>query len=154
MDEVHETAEVTLNGHELGAAWKGVRRLRCRDAVRPGAVVLVHDGGGDRTNSIAAVRTVIGERLAEGWTFTLPSGGVAPTVTSLSSDFEDGLVAYARVSPKSPLPSILFARPPNLKAVEAQIGQWAPSERDKLFGHVYGMWVAGLLRLPSDERPW
>ncbi len=68
-----------------------------------------------------------------------------------SRDFEDGLVAYARVSPRSPLPSILFGRPPNLKSVEAQIGQWAPAERDKLVGHVYGMWVAGLLRLPGDE---
>lgn len=62
-----------------------------RAAVTPGAVVLVHDGGGDRANGIAAVRTVLGERLAEGWTFTLPTGGAAPTVTSLSSDFEDGL---------------------------------------------------------------
>jgi hypothetical protein len=36
LGRVHETAEVTLNGHELGAAWRGVRRLRCRDAVRSG----------------------------------------------------------------------------------------------------------------------
>lgn len=74
-----------------------------------------------------------------------------------SRDFEDGLVAYARVAPTSPLPGILFSRPPNLRAVEAQIGQWAPAEREELLSHVYGMWVAGLLRLPSDtlvdERP-
>lgn len=74
-----------------------------------------------------------------------------------SRDFEDGLVAYARVAPTSPLPGVLFSRPANLKAVEAQIGQWAPAEREKLLSHVYGMWVAGLLRLPSDtvvdERP-
>lgn len=68
-----------------------------------------------------------------------------------SRDFEDGLVAYARVSPKSPLPSILFSRPPSLEAVLTQIEQWAPMERDKLLGHVYGMWVAGLLRLPGDD---
>lgn len=47
---------------------------RLRDAVRPGEVVLVHDGGGDRAGSVAAVRTVVAERLAAGWRFTLPRG--------------------------------------------------------------------------------
>lgn len=47
-----------------------------REAITPGAVVLVHDGGGVRETSIAAVRTVIAEHLAEGWTFTLPAGGL------------------------------------------------------------------------------
>lgn len=46
-----------------------------QDAVAPGAVVLLHDGGGDRSNSVVAVRTVVPERLAAGWTFTLPAGG-------------------------------------------------------------------------------
>lgn len=48
-----------------------------RAATRPGQVVLVHDGGGDRTGSLAAVRTVVTERLADGWTFTLPEGAPA-----------------------------------------------------------------------------
>jgi endo-1,4-beta-xylanase len=47
-----------------------------REAMTPGAVVLVHDGGGVRETSIAAVRTVVAEDLAEGWTFTLPAGGL------------------------------------------------------------------------------
>ena len=47
---------------------------RLREAMRPGELVLVHDGGGDRAASVAAVRTVVGERLAAGWTFTLPAG--------------------------------------------------------------------------------
>jgi endo-1,4-beta-xylanase len=47
-----------------------------REAITPGAVVLVHDGGGVRETSVAAVRTVVAERLAEGWTFTLPAGGL------------------------------------------------------------------------------
>jgi peptidoglycan/xylan/chitin deacetylase (PgdA/CDA1 family) len=47
-----------------------------RAAVQPGAVVLVHDGGGERVNGIAAVRTVVSEKLAEGWVFTLPQGGI------------------------------------------------------------------------------
>ncbi|MGH9352415.1 MAG: glycosylhydrolase-like jelly roll fold domain-containing protein, partial [Terriglobia bacterium] len=33
---VHETAEVLLNGVGLGAAWKGLRRLHCGSALKPG----------------------------------------------------------------------------------------------------------------------
>ncbi len=48
-----------------------------RAAVKPGELVLVHDGGGDRTNTVVATKTVVAERLASGWTFTLPTGGRA-----------------------------------------------------------------------------
>ena len=65
-----------------------------RAAMKPGQVVLTHDGGGDRSGTLAAVRTVVTERLAAGWQFTLPAGGAddpgVPT-TSLSTGFEDGL---------------------------------------------------------------
>ena len=44
-----------------------------RTAFVPGQLVLVHDGGGDRAGSIEAVRTVVSEKLSEGWTFTLPA---------------------------------------------------------------------------------
>ena len=47
---------------------------RLRAAMRPGELVLVHDGGGDRHGSIAAVSTVVRERLAAGWRFVLPRG--------------------------------------------------------------------------------
>lgn len=43
-----------------------------RAALRPGGLLLVHDGGGDRRGTVAAVRRVVGEALADGWTFTLP----------------------------------------------------------------------------------
>lgn len=57
----------------------------------PGQVVLVHDGGGNRSAGVAAVKTVVAELLADGWTFTLPAGGAAPRgVTLADSDFEDG----------------------------------------------------------------
>jgi len=36
LGRVHETAEAELNGVALGAAWKGLRRLSCRDAIKPG----------------------------------------------------------------------------------------------------------------------
>jgi len=61
-----------------------------RAAVQPGAVVLVHDGGGDRTNGVTAVENVLPELLADGWTFTLPRGGAPVGAYSKSFDFEDG----------------------------------------------------------------
>ncbi len=42
-------------------------------AVEPGAIVLVHDGGGrDRTATILAVGAVIDQLQAQGWQFTFP----------------------------------------------------------------------------------
>jgi endo-1,4-beta-xylanase len=49
---------------------------RLRAAMVPGEVVLVHDGGGPRAASVAAVRTVVEERLAAGWRFVLPTSVV------------------------------------------------------------------------------
>src|SRR5690606_2854179 len=68
-----------------------------RTAVAPGAGGLVHDGGGNRASSIAAVRNIITERLAEGCTVTLPGGGVLGSVAPLDRTFafEDGLQGWA-----------------------------------------------------------
>jgi peptidoglycan/xylan/chitin deacetylase (PgdA/CDA1 family) len=46
--------------------------------LRPGAVVLMHDGGGDRTQTVAALRWLLPRLRDAGWRFTL-----AP-VTTLS----------------------------------------------------------------------
>lgn len=40
--------------------------------VLPGGVVLLHDGGGDRSQTVAAVASVIPRLRADGWTFTVP----------------------------------------------------------------------------------
>lgn len=50
---------------------------RLRDGITPGAVVLLHDGGGDRSQTVDAVEQVIPEFKAQGWSFDLPakSGG-------------------------------------------------------------------------------
>ncbi|WP_295779414.1 endo-1,4-beta-xylanase, partial [uncultured Microbacterium sp.] len=68
-----------------------------RAAMKPGQTVLVHDGGGDRSGSLAAVRTVVTEHLAEGWTFSLPVGATSaaggdpqPGAVLLASDFDSG----------------------------------------------------------------
>ncbi len=65
--------------------------LRTTITSNPGEIVLVHDGGGNRTPGVNAVKTVVAELLADGWIFTLPAGGAAPKgVTLVESDFEDG----------------------------------------------------------------
>jgi endo-1,4-beta-xylanase len=43
-----------------------------RAAMRPGELVLAHDGGGEREATVDAVAAVVTERLAQGWSFTLP----------------------------------------------------------------------------------
>lgn len=48
-----------------------VRRLR--DGITPGAVVLMHDGGGDRSQTVAAVDQVIPGFQSQGWSFDLPA---------------------------------------------------------------------------------
>ncbi|GAA1861046.1 hypothetical protein GCM10009751_18370 [Myceligenerans crystallogenes] len=61
-----------------------------RAAMVPGELVLAHDGGGDRSGTLAAVETVVTERLADGWEFVLPAGTPPPSGPVLTSDFEDG----------------------------------------------------------------
>jgi len=63
-----------------------------RAAMKPGEVVLAHDGGGDRSGTLAAVQTVVTERLAAGWSFVFPKGTPpAAGAVVIDSDFEDGL---------------------------------------------------------------
>ncbi|SEJ24791.1 polysaccharide deacetylase family protein [Demequina mangrovi] len=45
---------------------------RLRLAMTPGELVLLHDGGGNRSGTVDAVIEVVTERLAEGWSFVLP----------------------------------------------------------------------------------
>lgn len=58
-----------------------VLTARLREVMRPGAIVLVHDGGGERSGTVAAVRVVVEERLAAGWRFTLPAAPTGITVS-------------------------------------------------------------------------
>lgn len=45
-----------------------------RAALTPGELLVAHDGGGDRSGTVAALRQVLPEWLAEGWSFTFPAG--------------------------------------------------------------------------------
>ena len=38
---------------------------------RPGAILLMHDGGGERSQTVEALETVLGELVARGYTFAL-----------------------------------------------------------------------------------
>ncbi|MEV6690903.1 polysaccharide deacetylase family protein [Micromonospora sp. NPDC051196] len=51
---------------------------RLTDGVTPGAVVLLHDGGGDRSQTVDAVDLVIPQLRAGGWQFALPPPACAP----------------------------------------------------------------------------
>ena len=70
LGTVHETAEVTLNGAPLGAAWKGLRRLACGSALRPGrnhlkievANLWIHDVASRPAPDLAALEETYGVR--------------------------------------------------------------------------------------------
>jgi peptidoglycan/xylan/chitin deacetylase (PgdA/CDA1 family) len=46
---------------------------RILTGVSPGAVVLLHDGGGDRTQTVEAVAAVIPRLRSDGWHFSTPA---------------------------------------------------------------------------------
>ncbi len=50
-----------------------------RAALTPGELLVVHDGGGDRRGTVAALRQLLPEWVAEGWSFTRPVGWDAAT---------------------------------------------------------------------------
>jgi peptidoglycan-N-acetylglucosamine deacetylase len=52
----------------------GVRRIvrRIMEQTRPGSIILEHDGGGNRSQTVAALRVVLPRLLDEGYHFTIP----------------------------------------------------------------------------------
>lgn len=46
---------------------------RVLDAVRPGSVILMHDGGGNRASTVAALRPIIQTLKARGYSFSTPT---------------------------------------------------------------------------------
>ena len=46
---------------------------RLEAGITAGAVVLLHDGGGDRSQTVDAVDRIIPGLRANGWRFTLPA---------------------------------------------------------------------------------
>ncbi|WP_185949676.1 hypothetical protein [Microbispora sp. KK1-11] len=46
---------------------------RPREGITPGAVVLMHDGGGDRSQAVDAVHTVVPALRSDRWHLSLPA---------------------------------------------------------------------------------
>lgn len=63
--------QLTIGDWEPPGTSELVRRIR--EGIRPGGVVLLHDGGGDRTQTVEAVDQVIPVLKAEGWKFDRPA---------------------------------------------------------------------------------
>jgi peptidoglycan/xylan/chitin deacetylase (PgdA/CDA1 family) len=79
-----ETAKLAVELHHTPLSWSvdpGDWTRPGPDAIvaavlrqlTPGGVVLVHDGGGDRSQTIAALRLLIPRLLDQGWSFDLPA---------------------------------------------------------------------------------
>lgn len=79
---------------------------RILEQLTPRAVVLVHDGGGEREQTVAALKTLIPKLLNEGWKFDLPERSVQsrplPTASVTPSPHPS---ASASLSPTQPAPS-------------------------------------------------
>lgn len=69
---------------------------RLRQAMKPGQVVLAHDGGGDRSGTAKAFAAVLDERIAEGWRFSFPKG--APVESPGAATVGDAAASAAAVS--------------------------------------------------------
>lgn len=63
--------QLTVSDWEPPGTPELVRRIR--EGIRPGGVVLLHDGGGDRTQTVEAVDQVVPELKSEGWKFEKPA---------------------------------------------------------------------------------
>ncbi|MDP9071510.1 MAG: polysaccharide deacetylase family protein, partial [Actinomycetota bacterium] len=67
---------VAPRDHEKAPA--DVILARTLEAVRPGAVILLHDGGGDRAQTVAMLRPLIQQLKGRGFGFATPLGPPAP----------------------------------------------------------------------------
>jgi peptidoglycan/xylan/chitin deacetylase (PgdA/CDA1 family) len=74
----------------------GTIASRVLSQVHPGAIILMHDGGGDRSNTVAALPMIIAALRSQGYAFTLPQ------VSDASSPPVAKLVTGVRVSPPTP----------------------------------------------------
>jgi peptidoglycan/xylan/chitin deacetylase (PgdA/CDA1 family) len=81
---------------------------RIEQQLTPRAVVLVHDGGGEREQTIAALKKVIPRLLGQGWTFDLPKVTISahplPGPTSASPSTTPPTPPSASPEPSGPIP--------------------------------------------------
>ena len=80
LGTVHETAEATLNGINLGIAWKGLRRLNCRAALKSGLNHLRVEVANLWTNKVSALPQRDLRALAETYGVRWSTGGKNPPI--------------------------------------------------------------------------
>jgi peptidoglycan/xylan/chitin deacetylase (PgdA/CDA1 family) len=79
---------------------------RIEQQLTPRAVVLVHDGGGDRQQTIDALKILIPKLLGEGWTFDFPQTTVAAHAPAPPSAPASSGTPSAPPTGTSPSPSL------------------------------------------------
>ena len=91
----------------------GKIRERIKEQLRPRAVVLVHDGGGVREQTVAALRKLIPELLKDGWTFDLPETTAAGTrLPDAPADVRPDVPPNKEKSTPAPKPTVSGSAPP------------------------------------------
>jgi peptidoglycan/xylan/chitin deacetylase (PgdA/CDA1 family) len=63
----------TVDPHDFTSPPASVIMQRVLPAVQPGGVVVLHDGGGNRSGTVAALRPIIDALKAQGYTFVTPA---------------------------------------------------------------------------------
>jgi membrane peptidoglycan carboxypeptidase len=85
---------------------------RIRQQLTPRAVVLVHDGGGDRQQTVDALKQLIPALLAEGWTFDRP----ARTVRTVAPPSPEPTPEATPTPTPTPTPSVSASTRPATEA--------------------------------------
>jgi hypothetical protein len=89
--------------------------------VQPQSVILLHDGGGDRSQTVAALRTVLERLTADGYVFKAVCRD-APMPDVYGTPKPDNAPAGDPGAPASPIPGIPTSVPPDLLAQSAGDG--------------------------------
>ncbi|MEU4237541.1 transglycosylase domain-containing protein [Actinoplanes sp. NPDC026619] len=84
---------------------------RIRQQLTPRAVVLVHDGGGDRKQTVEALRKLIPGLLADGWTFDFPATTVTAKPLPGATTPAPSVMPSPSLSPSAPEPSESVSAP-------------------------------------------
>ena len=99
---------------------------RVMGQVKPGSIILMHDGGGDRSQTLAALPIIIDQLKAQGYTFVTPdtvtpiplgapTAGTPPATqpdTPLGPEGDTSTTVAGPAPPPTPAPPVTTAPPP------------------------------------------
>lgn len=101
---------------------------RIERQLTPGAVVLVHDGGGDRRQTVEALRVLIPRLLAAGWTFGVPEVTAPAVPPSPSAEPESGRLPTGQPSDPAPPPPSPTPTPTPTPSLDDQSPAGSPAQ--------------------------